>query len=283
MRSRDPDRPRRRRRPGTSLPGVTTVEDEFAVRRVGPGTYDATVTDRWQGLHVPNGGYLLAMALRALAAELPHPDPVVTSAFFLRFGTPGPARIRTETVRTGRRVATGQASLSQDGVEALRVTASFADLGAPPVHPLTLTLTGPPQLPPPEECEEPGDGALGKLSILDRVAFRFAEVPGWWYGRLGGGTRDEFWMAFADGTPATTLTLPMLVDAAAPAVIDLGETSSSTLQLTVHGRARPAPGWLAARVMTHHVGNGYHEEDVELWDRSGTLVAQSRQLAVLRG
>jgi acyl-CoA thioesterase len=123
---------------------------------------------------------------------------------------------------------------------------------------------------------------VGALPILDRIAFRFAQVPGWWYGRPGGGARDEFWMAFADGTPATTLTLPMLVDAAAPAVINLGETTSATLQLTVHVRARPAPGWLAARVMTHHIANGYHEEDVELWDRTGTLVAQSRQLAVLR-
>ena len=74
----------------------------------------------------------------------------------------------------------------------------------------------------------------------------------------------------------------MLVDAAAPAVLDLGETTSVTVQLTVHGRARPAPGWLACRVMTHHISGGYHEEDVELWDSTGALVAQCRQLAVLR-
>ena len=261
---------------------MSSVEDEFAVVPTGPGAYAATVTDRWDGLNAPNGGYLLAMCLRALAAELPYPDPIVTSAFYLRRGVVGPARIRAEVVRTGRRIATGQARLDQDGAEALRVTASFADLAAAPPDARTLTLARPPDLPAPDDCAEPRGGALGHLAILDRVRYRFAEVPGWWHGRPGGGARDEFWLRFADGSPAGTATLPMLVDAAAPAVVDLGETSSATLQLTVHVRARPAPGWLAARVMTHHVGGGYHEEDVELWDATGALVAQSRQLAVLR-
>jgi hypothetical protein len=39
----------------------------------------------------------------------------------------------------------------------------------------------------------------------------------------------------------------------------------------IHVRARPAP-----RYMT----TGYHEEDFEIWDSGGMLVAQSRQLAL---
>jgi acyl-CoA thioesterase len=264
------------------------IEDEFAVEPAGDcrglaGEYAATLTDRWDGLGGPNGGYLLALCLQALAIELPFPDPIAVSAFFLRRGEAGPAWIRTEVVRTGRRIATGQARMIQNGREAVRVTASFADLADPPPNARTLTLSQPPALPPPAECIDPSDGAaLAGLSIIDRMQYRFSEVPGWWYGSPGGGARDEFWMRFADGTAASTLTLPMLVDAAAPAIMDLGETTSATVQLTVHGRARPAPGWLACRVMTHHIGGGFHEEDVELWDTTGTLVAQSRQLAVLR-
>ncbi|MGH2736311.1 MAG: thioesterase family protein, partial [Actinomycetota bacterium] len=91
----------------------------------------------------------------------------------------------------------------------------------------------------------------------------------------------EFWMRFKEGRPADLLSLPMLVDAAAPAVLEIGEIGSSTMELTVHLRARPAPGWLACRVTTRHVIGGYHEEDFEIWDTEGTLVAQSRQLALL--
>lgn len=49
----------------------------------------------------------------------------------------------------------------------------------------------------------------------------------------------------------------------------------------MHLRAHPAPGWLACRAATRFVIGGYHEEDFEIWDSTGALVAQSRQLALL--
>jgi len=81
---------------------------------------------------------------------------------------------------------------------------------------------------------------------------------------------------------ADLLALPLIVDAAPPAVLELG-IASTTVELTVHLRARPAPGWLACRTWTSYVGGGYHEEDFEVWDSAGTLVAQSRQLALILG
>jgi hypothetical protein len=59
------------------------------------------------------------------------------------------------------------------------------------------------------------------------------------------------------------------------------ETRVHTVELTVHLRACPAPGWLACRATTSHIGGGYHEEDFEVWDSAGRLVAQSRQLCMI--
>ena len=38
--------------------------------------------------------------------------------------------------------------------------------------------------------------------------------------------------------------------------MEIGERGSSTLELTVHVRARPAPGWLGCRVTTRYVIDG---------------------------
>ena len=48
----------------------------------------------------------------------------------------------------------------------------------------------------------------------------------------------------------------------------------------MHVRARPAPGWLACRVRTRFVIDGYHEEDFEIWDSAGRLVPPARAAAV---
>ena len=256
----------------------TRVEPE------GDGAYAATLTDRWTALGgVPNGGYLLAVALRALERELPLPDPVVASASYLRPGAAGPARIETEVVRAGRRVATGEARLSQGGREIVRVVATFADLEQATGR--TTVLSRPPALPAPDDTPDLMEGAppLPGVNITDRFEYRAAELPGWAKGAPTGDADLAFWLRFRDGRDADPIALAAMVDCAAPAVLELGEPGSATVELTVHVRGRPAPGWLACRTLTRHVIGGFHEEDFEIWDSTGALVAQSRQFALLAG
>jgi hypothetical protein len=74
--------------------------------------------------------------------------------------------------------------------------------------------------------------------------------------------------------------LLLAVDALPPVSLDLGLGGwVPTLELTVHVRARPASGWLRLTHSTRNFAHGYLEEDAEVWDSSGRLVAQSRQLA----
>jgi acyl-CoA thioesterase len=258
-----------------------TFDEDTKVERIAPGRYAATLSDRWNALGgVPNGGYLLAVALNALRAEMPHPDPVVASATYLRPGATGPAEIATEVARAGRRVATGEARLSQDRREIVRVVATFGDLGAADGR--THVTSAPPDLPGPEETETL-DVPLPGVTIVDRFEYRSPQPPGWANGAPTGTPELAFWMRFRDGRDPDPLALTAMVDAAAPAVLELGEPGSATVELTVHVRARPAPGWVACRALTRHVIGGFHEEDFEIWDSTGRLVAQSRQFAVLSG
>jgi acyl-CoA thioesterase len=244
----------------------------------GGGEFAAELTGRWDGTNgAVNGGYMLATCLRALGVAMPFPDPIVISGFFLRPGTAGPAQIRTSLVRSGRTTAFGEAVLSQQGKDAVRATAAFAKLGA--CGP-TFTAGAPPGLPPPQECVSVPVGSFGLATIAERVEFRAASLPGWFRGQPTGRPASEFWMRFADGREADIYSLPLLVDSTAPSVLELGMTST-TVQLTVHLRAHPGPGWLACRAAARFVSGGYHEEDFEVWDSAGMLVAQSRQLAMI--
>jgi hypothetical protein len=54
-----------------------------------------------------------------------------------------------------------------------------------------------------------------------------------------------------------------------------------TVELTAHVRASPAPGWLRCRFSTRFVTAGFLEEDGEVWDSTGRLVGQARQLALV--
>ena len=243
-----------------------------------PDEFATELTGRWDGTNgAVNGGYMLAICLRALGQGMPFPDPVVISGFFLRPGTAGPGVVRTSLTRSGRTTAFGEAVLARDGKDVVRASAAFAALGA--AGPLFVD-GAPPSLPPPQECVGVPIGSFGLATIAERIEFRSASLPGWFRGLPTGRPASEFWMRFADGRDADLYSLPLLVDSTAPSVLELGMTST-TVQLTVHLRGHPAPGWLACRAATRFVSGGYHEEDFEAWDSAGTLVAQSRQLAMI--
>jgi acyl-CoA thioesterase len=243
------------------------------------------VSPRWSIGSYPNGGYILAIGLAAVRATLPHPDPFAVSAHFLSPTAHGPVDVEVEPVRAGRAHSTAAARLLQDGTERARVLATYGDLAA--AQGPTVVLGSPPPLPPPEQCAD--QQATGPLpSGLDpEIRSRFdlrldPATAGWFRGAPSGLGELRGWLRFADGREPDTSALPLLVDALPPAVFDLaGGGWVPTIEITVYVRGRPAPGWLTCRTATRLLIDGYLEEDAELWDSRGRLVAQSRQLARL--
>lgn len=270
---------------------MADFEFDAATELAGDGpVFDASLPDGW-GAETVNGGFMLALLTRAMGRIVPFPDPIVVSGLYLRPGFPGPAEIRTELIRAGRTTAFAQASLwagsagsaEGGGREAVRATAAFADLDAAgDMSGPVLTGGTAPTLPPPEECVGIEPGEARGISIADRFEYRYTEPPGWFRDKPSGNPAAEFYMRFRDGREPDMASLPLIVDAASPAVLEVGVRRVTTIELTVHLRARPAPGWLSCRTQTRFLSDGgYHEEDFEVWDSAGTLVAQSRQLALV--
>ncbi len=87
---------------------------------------------------------------------------------------------------------------------------------------------------------------------------------------------------FADGRPFDARSLALFADAFPPPVFDVIDVAwVPTLELTVHFRAHPSGRWLHSVFRTRFAFGGLLEEDGEIWDESGSLVAMSRQLAAM--
>ncbi len=257
-----------------------------------PGSYAVDLDPGWQVAAGVNGGLLLAAlgnALRHTFQGDGHPDPLAISAYYLSASRPGPATVRTEVLRRGRSMSTGTASLVQvDGeqeAERLRATATYGDLDT--LTSEVRTATAPPDLPEPDRCLgsdlAPAD-FKANAPILSRFDLRLdPDCVGWALGKPSGRGVLQGWLRLADGREPDPLVLLLAVDALPPVAYDLGVTGwTPTLELTAYVRAVPAPGWLRVRISTSHFSGGFLEEDAEVWDSEGRLVAQSRQLARAR-
>jgi hypothetical protein len=255
-----------------------------------PGTYDIDLSPGWTIIQAVNGGYLLAVVGRALRDALPHDDPFTITAHYLTASQPGPAVIRTETVRAGRTLSTGQASLYQtDGegreIERMRVIAAYGDLDALPDD--VRTAATPPHMPDYADCvgsEDAPEGSgpvPGSTAILERLDLRLdPATAGWAVGAPSGRGDMRGWLGLADGRDHDPLSLLLAVDALPPTAFDLGLNGwVPTVELTVHIRRRPAPGPLRIALTTRNLAGGLLEEDAQVWDTADHLVAQSRQLA----
>jgi len=253
-------------------------DHDTLVRPAGEGLYATRLSDRWSIGHVPNGGYLLAAVMSALRAALPSPDPLAVNAHYLRPGAAGDAQIAVETVKLGRRFSTASARLLQDGNEVLRVLATYGDLGA--MDGPRFADSTPPQLPPPpRRTSSPVPAGLTIRERFD-IAFDPASTG---FQRFERSERAEMrgWLRFADRRPHDVHALGLIADAFPPAVFQkLAPGWVPTLELTLHVRARPRSEWLACVFRTRFAQHGLIEEDGEIWDADGTLVAMSRQLAL---
>ncbi len=263
---------------------MSDFSEATAVRAEGNGNYAIDIDGTWSVGNVPNGGYLQALLLRAVAAESAQPHPVAATAHFLAPPTAGSAVVRVEHLRNGRTTATLRATLVQDGrpIVDLTATTGTLDRGA------TAEWSGPPPeaVAPIDECVpavvDLPDGT--HVGLLEHVDLRLdPQTLGWFSGRPAGSLAMRGHLRMHDGTQPDPFVLALAVDALPPTVFGLGRLGwAPTVELTLLTRGLPAPGWLTVHLWGRLVRDGWFDEDAEVYDADGDLVAQSRQLARIR-
>jgi acyl-CoA thioesterase len=270
---------------GLMEPPVTAFDEAIAVRAVGEGRYQMRPDDRFAIAGAVNGGVLLASVLRAVLHTSPHPYPVATSAHFLRAPKPEPADVVVDWLKQGKVAATARATLVQDDQPMLETTITTGALGDP-ADVGGLSWTGePPRLPPVEECEDiqEAQGPRAFSGYAKQVDLRLdPATTGWVHGRPDGTPEMRGYFQLREARDPDAYQLALAVDAMPPVVFGLQVVGwSPTVELTWYMRAVPAPGLLRLAARCRHVSGGWFDEEAEVWDSAGRLVAQSRQIALV--
>ncbi len=247
-----------------------------AVAARGDAEFEVRIDRAFWVTHGPNGGYIAALLLRSLTAALADPARAARS-LTVHYAEPareGSARVLVRVERSGRSLSTLSARMEQEGRPIALALAAFAsaresgawrDLRMPEVpEPETLATQSPDPHPIPHRMH-------------------------WETRPIAGGPGVAGWIRPAEPFPLDACAIAALCDAWPPAVYarpDVGRRGVPTVDLTVHFReplGAPAPGdWYLCAFRSQTAADGFVEEDGEVWSRNGRLLAQSRQLALLR-
>lgn len=265
--------------------GMTRFDSATAITAAGSGSYTADLDAGYLIGDAMNGGYLMAIMQAAALAESSHPHAVSSAFHFLRPAGAGRTHVEATTLKAGRRITTLQVTAAQHGASLVVATIACAEVDPAAVPEYQAPS---PSVPPLDQCHryDPRTGQEPSTAFSERVDQFY--TPATW-DRLRGQGADQvpelagyIQPSERDGGPTADPCgfLPLAVDALPPVVAALGSWRwSPTVELTWHMRAIPEPGPLMFLARAEVISDGWFDETVDLWDRKGTLVAQSRQLA----
>jgi len=267
---------------------MTRFERDTALTRTGPGTFEGRVDPGWRIVRGANGGHLAAIVLRAMTIEIDDPSrsPRSMTVHFTRVPAEDTIDVAVSVERAGRSMTTVTARMEQEGkLVAIALAAFSTDRTGPEFSDVSM-----PEVPLPEDIEP----------VPEREDFPFGHRFD--FRRALGPQADErseraehgVWLRLREPQPLDAIMATQFCDAWAPAVFSkLGMVGGGggvpTFEMTYHYRETlPLEGakpddWYLAVFRTQTARGGFIEEDGWLWSREGTLVAQSRQMAILEG
>ncbi len=265
---------------------ASRFERDTAIERLDDLRFGARVDPAWWVARGPNGGYLAGIITRALVAAVDDPARAPRS-LTVHFAAPpeeGTVEVAIVLERQGRSLTSCSARMTQgDRLIALAMAAfssprpgpEFCDLVAPVVpSPEAIEPFLPDAMAPPIAHRWESRWAVGRRPWSDEPLAHEAVAGGW--------IRLEEPQVF------DAPVLAAVTDAWLPPVFSRSDQPFvvPTIDLTVHfRRALPHAGiapddFLLAVFRTNAAAEGFLEEDGEIWAADGTLLAQSRQLAL---
>ena len=256
--------------------------DESLQLEEGPdGRLHGALDTRWWIYLGPNGGFLASFCLGALqhvvGTEL---QPRTLSVHYPGRAGEGPVEFEVQIDKQGRTFTFASGRMYQDG----KLMSSFLGSFAPATDTGGFDDSPMPDVKMPEDIPE----VVVPDDMIPEFSRKFDYRPASDAMPFTQSDRGEFtaWIRLKDERPIDSLLIPSVADGFFPAIFVklAGPAPVPTVDLTVHFRATLPRDhdWILGRFETKRVAEGFFEEDGEMWTRDGTLIAQSRQLALIR-
>ncbi|RTZ97417.1 MAG: thioesterase family protein [Deltaproteobacteria bacterium] len=247
-----------------------------------PSQFKSVVSDNWSVNGIPDGGYLMAMITRAMWHRCRKKSTPILTANFISRSAPGNATIQVEPIIQSAGFDRLEGRLSQGGQEKVRMFGTFAgektDCTADRIE------KSPPAMAPFEECIR--IPKMPNYSIFHNMDTRLDPTcAGWMLGQnLSKTSEIKGWIQFEAARPLDVFSIVLMADAFPPAVLPSHGMVAwvPTLEFSVNIRNIPDTSRIKCIFRTHFISCGLLEEDGELWDESGRIIAVSRQFARFR-
>src|SRR5210317_782289 len=237
--------------------------------------------------NTPHGGYLLALMNKALTSVMPHQSVINSNIYYLDRTEPEQAELHVEVMRTSRGTSMGQVKLMQNDKLTCLCSALCSDFE----HMKGYSGLSTP-LPKIMHSVSKED-----FKVMNYENFKIGSTPtfiqqldmsvhpdhAWWDRDISNNVAEARCSAYLElqGGSADTFVLSYLADILPPVVQNkygsLGWVP--TLALTCNIRQLPHTTSLFIDGLAKDISNGYFEQDCNIWDMDGNLVATSRQLA----
>ena len=246
-----------------------------------PLSFSGHITENWSINGVPDGGYLMAILAKAMMHQSEMRSTPIITANYLSRCEPGEAKILIERISASKQFERFQAQLHQNRKEKIRAFGTFADENKECLL---------------ESCEASGPGIaelekcvsvpeVPNYTLFSQLDVRLDPIcTGWMSGKLSDTSESKGWIKFKNDRPFDVLSILLIADSFPPAVLSSQGMVAwvPTIELSVNIRTLPTTDWLKCSFRTRFITCGLLEEDGEIWDQKGELIAISRQIAQYR-
>lgn len=260
------------------------LDNDIDSRSIEASPFDlmGTITPNWAINGLPNGGYLMALLTSAVLKTSRKRRVAIVTANYIQRTSPGSVRLHLERISDTVQFERFGVRLVQEERVAVAAMATLIDDGI--ACSVDRYETGAPEVAPLDRCM--AMPAMPKFTLFDQMDLRLdPSCTGWMTtGELTERSEHKGWIRFKKERPFDAVALLLIADCfPPPAYASLGMSAwVPTIELTVNIRKLPSTPWLKCFFHTRFITCGLLEEDGQIWDEEGELVAISRQIAQYR-